>query len=201
METLVIVDFQKDFSKPEGSLYVNGSEQAKEAIIGYINKNAKGIVSVIFTVDWHSPNHCSFKRNGGIWPDHCRQFTEGAGIDDDIFNACIENNIPIQVFKKGTIDSEEEYGAFDIINYHVFNDKDIVTVNNMARKNLLELDCFTLTVCGIAGDYCVKNTIDKLIHDDCPVELNVRVMLDGIASIDDGTTIKNYIKENNLKVV
>ena len=63
------------------------------------------------------------------------------------------------------------------------------------------MDCFTLTVCGIAGDYCVKNTIDKLIHNDCPVELNVRVMLDGIASIDDGTTINNYIEENNLKTV
>ena len=31
METLVIVDFQKDFSNPNGLLYVNGSEKAKEA--------------------------------------------------------------------------------------------------------------------------------------------------------------------------
>ena len=31
-----------------------------------------------------------------------------------------------------------------------------------------------------------------------PVNMNIFVYKDGIASIDDGTTIENFIKENNL---
>ena len=200
MEELIIVDRQNDFSRLEGSLYVKGSEESKIAIINYINKNAKNIVSAICTVDWHSPNHCSFKKNGGIWPNHCQQFSVGAGIDDDIYNALVENNIPIRVFKKGNIDSSEEYGAFEYINYYKVNEEDIVTINNQAMNNSISLDCFTLTVCGIAGDYCVKETIKNLINFE-DIELNVRVMKDGIASIDDGTTLNEFIKENNLTVV
>jgi len=205
MEELIIVDRQNDFSRPEGSLYVKGSEESKVEIINYINKNAKNIVSAICTVDWHSPNHCSFKRNGGEWPDHCRQFSVGAGIDTDIYNALIENNIPIKVFKKGNVDSIEEYGAFENITiFKRYNGngevEDDVIVNNVAMNNPLPLDCFTLTVCGIAGDYCVKETIKNLINFK-DIELDVRVMVDGIASIDGGKTLNEFIKENNLKTV
>jgi len=203
MEELIIVDRQHDFSSPTGTLYVQGSDGAKVAIINYINKNAKNIVAAICTVDWHSPNHCSFKRNGGEWPAHCQQFSIGAGIDTDIYNALILNNIPIRVFKKGNVDSTEEYGAFENIHVSRYSNEegDIdVIVNNAAMNNALPLDCFTLTVCGTAGDYCVKETIKNLINFK-GVELNVQVMLDGIASIDDGTTIRNFVKENNLKTV
>ena len=44
-------------------------------------KNKK-IGEVIFTADWHPANHCSFKRNGGEWNDHCVQFSKGAAIHD-----------------------------------------------------------------------------------------------------------------------
>jgi nicotinamidase-related amidase len=71
----------------------------------------------------------------------------------------------------------------------------------MANNNPLLLDCLNLTICGIAGDYCVKNTIDKLINSNCSSEFNIKVMLNGIASIDDGTTIKKFIEDNNLTIV
>ena len=60
-----------------------------------------------------------------------------------------------------------------------------------------------MVVCGIAGDYCVKNTIANLINYKSPngEMFNVSVLLDGIASIDDGTTIKKYCKENSLPIV
>ena len=53
------------------------------------------------------------------------------------------------------------------------------------------------------GDYCVKNTIANLIKYKSPtgLTLDVNVLLDGIASIDDGTTIKEYCKENSLPIV
>ena len=53
-------------------------------------------------------------------------------------------------------------------------------------------------ICGIAGDYCVMNTIKNLMKYDGPCKLIIYAFTDGIASIDDGITIKNFIKENNL---
>lgn len=202
MKTLVVVDFQKDFANLNGSLYVKGAEEAKKAIIDYININHDSIYDVIFTVDWHSPNHCSFKKNGGEWPLHCLQFSEGAGIDDDIMKLCLDYDIKIKVFKKGNIDSLEEYGAFSYVSHRViYGDTDIVIAQNEAQNSTVEFGSFNIVVCGIAGDYCVKNTIDNLIHNSCPVELQVSVLKEGIASIDGGKSLESFIKDNNIKVV
>lgn len=200
MKTLVIVDFQKDFANPSGSLYVNGSEQAEVAIVNYITENAKDLLDVIFTVDWHSPNHCSFKKNGGIWPVHCVQFSEGAGISDKIIQACISHNLNIKVIKKGNCDDTEEYGAFQYmwkptsVNY--------IKVSNEANQEQY-LECSDLVVCGIAGDFCVKETLSNLLkhNKNQDLNLNIEVLRKGIASIDGGETIDNFIQENNLKVI
>lgn len=200
MKTLVIVDFQKDFANPSGALYVNGAEQAEEAIINYIEKNAKDLSDVIFTVDWHSPDHCSFKKNGGIWPVHCLQFSEGAGISDKILKVCVDNNIPIKVFKKGNYDDTEEYGAFQYM--YKFDQSHYIKTCNETNQHIY-LDCSDLVVCGIAGDYCVKETLNNLLRHNVNenLNLNIEVLRNGIASIDDGTTIDNFIKENNLTVI
>ena len=206
MQTLVVVDFQKDFANLNGSLYVKGAEKAKKAIIDYININHDSIYDVIFTVDWHSPNHCSFKKNGGEWPVHCVQFSEGAGIDDDIMKLCIDYGIKVKVLTKGNIDEIEEYGAFEYIEHYVnptHDYEDIVIAQNEARNSSAEFGTFNLVVCGIAGDYCVKSTIENLIKErpNQPVELQISVLKEGIASIDGGKILDEYVKENNLKVV
>ena len=52
-----------------------------------------------------------------------------------------------------------------------------------------------VVICGLAGDYCVLETIKALI------DLKPIIMLDGIASIDGGEKLNNYIKEHNLKTI
>ena len=208
MKTLIIVDFQKDFCNPNGSLYVPGAEEAEQAIVDYIENNYKDILNVLFTVDWHSPNHCSFEKNGGIWPVHCVQFSEGAGISDKIIQACISHDLKFSVFKKGNNDITEEYGAFQYIG--ISGRGGIIVRNEFFQELVISNTEFV--VCGLAGDYCVKETLNNLIQfnksqknfksiNKDALILNIEVFKDGVASIDDGTTFDNFIKENNLTVI
>lgn len=203
MESLIIVDRQKDFGNKVGTLYVPGAEETEANTINYIEKNHSRIVEVIFTVDWHTSKHCSFKSNGGMWPNHCQQFSEGAGISDALYNTCVKYDIPIKVFKKGNIDDEEEYGAFEYMYHYTHsNGEDEVILKNAANNSSVDLGCFNLVVCGLAGDYCVQETIKNLMkHSGNPVEFNISVFKNGTSSIDGGKSFDEFIKANNLKVV
>lgn len=119
--TLVVVDFQYDFCLLGAPLYVPGSDKALWNISHLIEN--KKVDRVIFTADWHPANHCSFKRNGGEWNDHCVQFSKGAAIHDLLLYGCIGAGIPYEVLTKGALPSSEEYGvkvapATIRVNYH-----------------------------------------------------------------------------------
>lgn len=198
-ETLVIVDRQKDFNDPLGSLYVLGAEDTELNTLKYIERNSDRIKEVIFTVDWHLPSDKSFERNGGTWPDHCLQFSEGAGISDVLYKVCIEHNIPIQIFRKGEVSTREEYGAFEIMSRYGDN---LVLLNNCIMDSCVQVTTNNVVVCGLAGDYCVKETIKNLLeHSKTTGLFNVSVFKDGISSIDSGETLERFINENNLNVV
>lgn len=186
--TLIIVDFQKDFCSPSGSLYVKGSEKAKWNIYSFLCEHIP--TRVIFTVDWHPSTHCSFELNGGEWPKHCVQYSEGSSISPLLLGGCIGMGIPYTVIKKGEV--EEEYGAFNEIRekngtYTCCTNTDSVKINS--NENL--------AICGLAGDYCVLETIKNLK----PIWHNLSVFPPGIASIDEGKELDKFIKENSLNII
>lgn len=188
MNTLIIVDCQNDFVLPNAPLYVKGATRAVCKIEELLST---GIIdNVIFTVDWHPLNHKSFKENGGEWPEHCVQYTEGASIYESLYLKCSEKNIPYQVLEKGTIFNIEEYGAISEIKdkrtyYELSSKSDTVFVNK--RANII--------VCGVAGDFCVLETLKQL------QPLYPTVYLDGVASIDGGERLNTYISENKIKLL
>ena len=55
-----------------------------------------------------------------------------------------------------------------------------------------------IIVCGIAGDFCVKHTIHNLYSQGLTM---LKVYLDGVASIDDGTIIKNFVKSLGIETI
>ena len=185
---LVVVDVQKDFYHPDGALYVKGAESLPRKIAEIIPE----FDDVIFTVDWHPQTHCSFVCNGGQWPIHCVAFTEGASLPIEfipfiedlrelnihafgVFNRC--SNVVL----KGLNPGKEEYGA---------DANDIMTAH---YKNPEECE---FVFCGIAGNYCVKETIKNFIK--VFPNNKVSVLLDCVASIDDGSILKQFMKENNI---
>lgn len=86
MNTLTVVDMQNDFINIDGKLPVKGAFEALFNIYALIESNE--IDKVIFTADWHVPSHESFKLNGGQWPEHCVQFSEGAAIFEGLLQRC-----------------------------------------------------------------------------------------------------------------
>lgn len=175
---LVVVDVQRDFFCPEGSLYVKGSEELPAKIAAI----AQNYDAVIFTLDWHPANHCSFAAQGGIWPSHCVAYTQGAGLADEFAPILAQGEDKYQLFLKGTDPNAEEYGAFDGI-----AECRIVSWLQTAEK---------VAVCGIAGDYCVKESTANILKV-IPAE-KVTILTDCIRSIDDGSTIAAFAEENKL---
>lgn len=159
---LVIVDFQKDFyDVKEGALYVPGAERCVTPICDKILSGE--FDQIILTVDWHHLEDKSFKRNDGMWPDHCVQYSEGAAIHPDIMNAIKETGIPYDVFTKGNCFNHEEYGAFE--RCHDFGNS-VVLKNFLGDSTIVLKDRISkneVVICGLAGDYCVFETYKNLV--------------------------------------
>jgi nicotinamidase-related amidase len=150
-------------------------------------------------LDCHPINHCSFKENGGQWPIHCVSYTVGAGLPVEFLEKAKSSSFQ----PKGMIVEQEEYGAFNSfmelmldldydnkLNFNLHNTPEII-------KNTVVNNIDEFVICGIAGDYCVVETLKNIVKhigND-----KVSVFLDGVVSIDDGTTLNTYMKENNIK--
>ena len=172
-KTLVVVDVQRDFFDPAGSLYVKGGEllPAKIAAI------APQYDNIVFTLDWHPGNHCSFKARGGQWPSHCVQFTQGAGLADEFSEILAQDNVHLVV--KGCDPAKEQYGAFE-------------AVDDQLEK--IFTGSTHIDICGIAGDYCVKETAADLL--EIVPATKITMLQNLICSIDDGSALKAFIRES-----
>ena len=188
MITLIIVDCQNDFIT--GTMSVKGAKTAVEEIKKFIKKHCKEIDKIIFTVDWHPYNHSSFKKYGGLWPHHCIQYTPGACIEPKLLKYVQSFGIEYEVSQKGENEEIEEYGAFSDIEYVSDNFGDRIYLDIATADANSEF-----VVCGIAGDYCVKSTIQNMIDGG----ITPKVFCPGIASIDGGKIFSDFVKENNLE--
>ena len=191
MITLIIVDCQNDFIS--GTLSVKGARNSVEEIKKFIKNHKKEIAKILFTVDWHPYSHSSFKKNGGQWPAHCVQYTPGACIEPKLLKFVQSLGIHYEVSQKGTVEEVEEYGAFSDIEY--VNDN--LGNHCYLDDNISVSPDSDFVVCGIAGDYCVKETMKNLLNGG----ITPKVFCPGIASIDGGQALNDFIKEKQLDKV
>ncbi|MBO8174116.1 MAG: nicotinamidase [Thermococcus sp.] len=176
MEALIIVDMQKDFM-PNGALPVPDGEKIIPKVEEYIKKFKEKGALIVATRDWHPPNHISFKEQGGPWPKHCVQNTEGA----EFVVKLPENTI---IISKADKPDKEAYSGFDGTNLaEILKEKGIKKVY----------------ICGVATEYCVKATaLDALKHG-----FEVYILKDAIKGInpEDEKKALKELEEKGAKII
>ena len=80
-----------------------------DALAIYIREHGQQYKHIIVTADRHPVDHCSFKRNGGIWPIHCVADSIGAAIWQPVMDALIDYSGGVTILHKGKQPNKEEY--------------------------------------------------------------------------------------------
>ncbi len=158
-DALIIVDVQNDFC-PGGALPVPEGDQVIPVLNDYIKIFKKARVEIFATRDWHPANHISFKAQGGPWPPHCVQNTEGA-----MFHPDLKLPSEAKIISKAMDPSKESYSGFD---------------DTELADKLKQQGAKRVFVGGLATDYCVKNTV----LDARKLGLEVVLLLDAIRGIN-----------------
>ena len=154
---LLIIDFQNDFV-PGGALPVPDGDLIVPRVRELLESG--GFDLVVATRDWHPVDHDSFAAQGGPWPPHCVQGTEGAELHPSLDRAKVD-----VVINAGYEPELEGYSGFE---------------ETELERVLRRRDVERLTVVGLATDYCVRATaLDALDRG-----FDVTVDRDGIRGID-----------------
>lgn len=154
-DALIVVDAQNDFL-PGGALPVEDGNRIFEPI----NRTMPLFSYVIATRDWHPRVHPHFEDQGGPWPYHCIQHTQGAE-----FSPKLDLNEVDEILSKGILPHSHGYSAFDATNLD---------------ERLHSHEVRRVFVCGLATDYCVKATaLESAAHGYETV-----VLTDAIAAVN-----------------
>jgi nicotinamidase/pyrazinamidase len=152
-EALLLIDIQNDFI-PGGALAVPGGDE----ILGRVNEliDSGRFDVVVATRDWHPPDHNSFQAQGGPWPPHCVQGTEGAEIHASIPRERIDH-----VVDAGYEPALEGYSGFE---------------RTDLERILREAEIERVTVVGLATDYCVRSTALDALREGFEVEIDTEAV-------------------------
>jgi nicotinamidase/pyrazinamidase len=104
---LLVIDVQKDFC-PGGLLAVDGGDQVVAPLNRWIGHARERGGRIYASRDWHPLGHVSFQEQGGKWPPHCIQDSEGARFHSDLM-------LPPDVVKitKGVRFDQDQNSVFD----------------------------------------------------------------------------------------
>ena len=177
---LVVVDMLYDFI--DGSLACQNAENAVRNTLRFIDSQTKGqggeeheildTFPILFIRDHHPADHSSFKEQGGIWPSHCVAGTHGGEIHEALLPYVCEE----LTFDKGCCRETEQYSGFEGVN-----------AAEQSLGEILELlDTTDVYVCGIATEYCVRNTCEDLLKAGHKVHL----LKDCLAYVDHAGHLK-----------
>lgn len=156
---LILVDVQRDFCSG-GALPVPEGDSIAPVLNRYVQKFAAAGAPIYATRDWHPPNHISFTSQGGSWPQHCVQNTDGAA-----FHPGLELPERVTIVSKALEPSSDAYSGFEGTNL---------------AEDLRNQGINRLFIGGLATDYCVKHTV----LDALDLGFDVILLEDAIRGVD-----------------
>ena len=177
---LIVVDMQNDFADPNGSLYVRGAARVLEHVNREIRSAVDNGILVVYTQDWHPESTPHFAKDGGVWPVHCVAGSWGASLHPDLAIA------PEAVYVRKGIGGEDGYSGFS-----VRNPETGAVSRTELDQELRARKVGSLTVVGLATDYCVKETVldarrlgyGVTVLEDCIAAVNLEAG-DGAAAVE-----------------
>ena len=140
---LVIVDVQNDFC-PGGSLAVADGDKVVAVLNRHIEKFDRAGLPIFATRDWHPARTKHFNTDGGPWPPHCVQGTEGGK-----FHPALALPNSAVVVSKGMNFEADSYSGFEATD----------AAGTGLAERLRGLGVERIFVGGLATDYCVKFTV------------------------------------------
>ncbi|RPJ56561.1 MAG: nicotinamidase [Acidobacteria bacterium] len=186
---LLVVDVQKDFC-PGGALAVEEGDQVVPRLNPWVERFAKAGRPIAYTRDWHPPDHCSFREQGGPWPVHCVQKTRGADLHPDL-------KVKGPLFEKAFKPDEEAYSGFG--GFLVDADG---RISNLSLADWLRRQGVKhVYVGGLTTDYCVRTTTLDALKEG----FEVTVLGDAIRAVnvhpDDGCRAVEEMKRAGAEFV
>ncbi len=164
---LLVVDLQNDFADPKGSLYGRGGDEVLPLANQEIRRAAAAGAMVVYTQDWHPETTPHFAKDGGVWPVHCVRDTWGAQFHPDL-------HVQGPVVRKGT-GGEDGYSGFSM-RHPVSGEASPTELEAVLRRGGVS----RIVICGLATDYCVKETaIDGLAKG-----FEVHVLPEAVRAVD-----------------
>ena len=134
---LIVVDVQRDFCEG-GALAATDTLSLLQPLQQCIAAVRLANVSIVYTKDWHPPDHSSFHTSGGPWPVHCAADTAGAELMPPL-----KPDPGEIVVHKGVERDGAGYSGFELTSL---------------EDCLRDLGVARVAVCGIATEYCVRAT-------------------------------------------
>lgn len=137
-DALMVIDVQNDFC-PGGKLPIAHGDEVIPILNAWMAAAAEKRVPVFASRDWHPSVHISFREQGGPWPPHCLQDTEGAAFHPDL-------RLPKDaiIVTKGVRFDQDQNSAFDQTGLATY----------MKRRGIRRV-----WVGGLAQDVCVAATV------------------------------------------
>jgi nicotinamidase/pyrazinamidase len=158
-DALLVTDIQNDFLSG-GSLAVSGGDEVVPVLNRYIDIFVTRNLPVFATRDWHPEHHCSFRAQGGPWPQHCVAGTYGAE-----FAAALRLPPSAVIISKATTLEHDAYSSF------LRTDMD---------RQLRDAGIRRIFIGGLTTDYCVLNTT----RDALQLGYQVFVLVDAIRAVN-----------------
>lgn len=158
-DALIMVDVQLDFL-PGGSLAVPHGDEVVPALNRYIAVFRGLTFPIVATRDWHPPDHCSFRAQGGPWPPHCVAGSAGAH-----FATLLDLPCEAHIVSKATSRDRDAYSGFEGTG-----------LDDWLRRAGVS----RVFVGGLATDYCVLNTVRDALRFGYATFL----LLDAVRAVD-----------------